>query len=54
MIVGATLVIVGVILLLDSLGVIEGVSLGELWPVIPIAIGVAIIYGRVRRSWRRR
>ena len=53
MIVGVTLVVVGIVLLLDSLGVLDGVDIGQLWPVVPIALGIAIIYDRVRRSWRR-
>ncbi|MDA0269858.1 MAG: DUF5668 domain-containing protein [Chloroflexi bacterium] len=51
---GVLLVLIGALFLLDSLDIIEGIGFGELWPVILIAIGVAIIYDRVRRSWRRR
>jgi uncharacterized sodium:solute symporter family permease YidK len=51
---GILLVLIGLLLLLDSLGLIEDVGFGELWPLILVAIGVAIIYERVRRSWRRR
>lgn len=51
---GVLLVVVGLILLLDSLDLIEGVGFGELWPVLIIAAGALIIYERVRRSWRRR
>lgn len=51
---GILLVLVGLLLLLDSLDVIEGVGFGELWPLILIAAGGAIVYERVRRSWRRR
>lgn len=51
---GVLLVLVGVLLLLDSLDLIEGVGFGELWPLLVIAIGAAIIYERVRRIWRRR
>jgi hypothetical protein len=47
-------VLVGVVLLLDSLGIIEGVGFRELWPLLLIAVGVSIVYERVRRSWRRR
>lgn len=49
---GLLLVVIGLLLLVDSLNLIEGVGLGELWPVILIAIGAAIIYDR--RAWRRR
>ncbi len=51
---GVMLVVIGVLFLLNSLGVIAGVGFRELWPAILIAVGVAIIYDRVRRSWRRR
>lgn len=51
---GILLVLVGVILLLDSLDIIEGVGFGELWPLLLIAIGIAIVTDRVRRGWRRR
>lgn len=51
---GVLLVLIGGLFLLDSLDIIEGVGFGELWPVILIAIGVAIIYDRLRRNWRRR
>lgn len=51
---GVLLVLIGVLFLLDSLDIIEGVGFRELWPVILIALGVAIIYDRVRRAWRRR
>lgn len=51
---GVLLILVGGLLLLDSLDLIEGIGFNELWPLILIAIGVAIIYDRVRRSWRRR
>jgi hypothetical protein len=51
---GLLLVVIGALLLLDSLNLIEGVGFAELWPVILITVGVAIIYDRVRRAWRRR
>ncbi len=51
---GLLLVLVGLILLLDSLDIIEGVGFGELWPLLLIAVGLAIVSERVRRSWRRR
>jgi hypothetical protein len=51
---GLLLIVIGVLFLVDSLNLIEGVGFAELWPVLLIAIGVAIIYDRVRRSWRRR
>ncbi len=51
---GLLLIVIGLLLLVDSLNLIEGVGFEELWPVLLIAVGVAIIYDRVRRSWRRR
>jgi hypothetical protein len=51
---GLLLVVVGLLFLIDSLNLFEGVGFGELWPILLIAIGAAIIYDRVRRSWRRR
>ena len=51
---GLLLIVIGVLFLVDSLNLIEGVGFAELWPVLLIAVGVAIIYDRVRRSWRRR
>jgi hypothetical protein len=51
---GIILIIIGAIFLLDSLGVIDDVSFGELWPILLIALGVMIVYDRLRRAWRRR
>lgn len=51
---GVMLVTIGTLFLLNSLGVVQGVGFHELWPAILIAIGIVIIYDRVRRSWRRR
>lgn len=51
---GLLLVVIGLLLLIDSLDLIEGVGFEELWPVLIIAVGAAIIYDRVRRSLRRR
>ncbi|MDA0351091.1 MAG: DUF5668 domain-containing protein [Chloroflexi bacterium] len=51
---GILLVLLGVVLLLDSLDLIEGVGFGELWPLLVIALGATIVFERVRRSWRRR
>ena len=51
---GILLVLIGGLFLLDSLDLIEGVGFGEMWPVLLIAVGGAIIYDRVRRSFRRR
>jgi hypothetical protein len=54
MFLGILLIAVGAILLLDSLGLIQDVGFGELWPLILIALGLSIIYDRLRRAWRRR
>ena len=51
---GILLVLIGILFLLDSLDIIEGVGLGELWPLLVIAVVAAIIYDRVRRTIRRR
>lgn len=51
---GVLLVLIGTLFLLDSLGLVEGVGFQEFWPLLLIAVGVAIIYDRIRRSWRKR
>jgi len=51
---GLLLIVIGALLLLDTLDLIEGVGFRELWPVILIATGIAIIYDRARRVWRKR
>lgn len=51
---GLLLVVVGLLLLVDSLNLIEGVGFEELWPVLLVVLGAAIVYDRVRRAWRRR
>ncbi|MCK9495142.1 MAG: DUF5668 domain-containing protein [Dehalococcoidia bacterium] len=51
---GLLLVVIGLLLLVDSLNLIKGVGFQELWPILIITIGVAIIYDRIRRSLRRR
>lgn len=50
---GVVLVVIGMIFLLESLG-ITNAGLAELWPVILIAVGVVIVYERMRRHYRRR
>jgi hypothetical protein len=47
------LVIVGTIFLLGSLGVIDQ-GVRELWPLIPIEVGLLIIYRRAGRAVRGR
>lgn len=51
--VGVVLVVIGTIFLLEALGVLD-VGINELWPVILIAIGLVIVYERMRRYYRRR
>jgi hypothetical protein len=50
---GVVLVVIGAIFLLESLDVIDA-GINELWPVILIAIGIVIVYERLRRYYRRR
>jgi hypothetical protein len=50
---GVVLVVIGAIFLLESLGVMDA-GLAELWPVILIAVGLVIVYERMRRYYRRR
>jgi len=51
--IGVVLVVIGVIFLLESLDIIE-VGLNKLWPVILIAVGLVIVYERMRHTYRRR
>lgn len=51
---GVVFIIVGTLLLLDSLDLIPDVSAAEFWAAALIAFGVMIILRAVRRSWRRR
>lgn len=48
---GLVLVIIGVIVLLESLGFTQA-GFDELWPLTLIGLGLLIIYERARR-WRR-
>ena len=50
---GIVLVIVGLIFLAESLGITDA-GIRELWPLILIGAGLAILYERGRRAWRRR
>lgn len=54
MAIGIIFIVAGVVLLLDTLGVLHDIGVAELWPVAIIAIGITIVYNQVRRSWRRR
>ena len=50
---GIVLVVIGVIFLLDSLG-ITTLGFHELWPIVLITAGVLIVLERFRRRYRRR
>lgn len=50
---GIVLVIIGAIFLLEPLG-ITTLGFRELWPLVLIAVGLMILYERVRRQLRRR
>jgi phage shock protein PspC (stress-responsive transcriptional regulator) len=44
MILGAIIIILGILFLLDNFGLGAWIDLGRLWPVILIAIGVAMVF----------
>ena len=50
MIFGLALLLFGIILLLEKLGIISGSIWGYFWPILLIVIGLGIIFGR-RRMW---
>lgn len=50
---GVLLIVLGAILLLESLGVTEA-GIREWWPLLLIGVGAQILYERARRAWRRR
>ena len=49
MLIGLALIAIGLIFLLERLGVIEG-GLGQYWPVLLIVVGVAIVIDRFRNK----
>ena len=51
---GVVFIIVGALLLLDSLDVIREVTVTEFWAAALIGIGLTIVFRGARRSWRRR
>ncbi len=51
---GVVFIIVGTLLLLDSLDVIPAVTPTEFWAAALIGFGVMIVFRGARRSWRRR
>lgn len=51
---GVAFIIVGTLLLLDSLDVIPEVTATEFWAATLIGLGMMIVVRGARRSWRRR
>ncbi|MEK9156425.1 MAG: DUF5668 domain-containing protein [Patescibacteria group bacterium] len=47
---GLILVVVGVVLLLQNLGIITAQARGIIWPLIIIAIGISILLKRGRKE----
>lgn len=43
---GLALIIVGVIFLLEKMGIVTGAVWGYVWPCLLIALGLAIVLGR--------
>jgi hypothetical protein len=51
-VVGVSICLMGIALTLDNFGIYELRSLAELWPVVPISIGVlTLMYGETRQDW---
>lgn len=48
LLVGGGLVLVGLLILLDNLGLLWWFSLGTLWPLIPIAIGSVMLLNNLK------
>ena len=46
---GITLIVLGVVILLNNLGILELVSLQRWWPLLIVAAGAAFLYGSMRR-----
>ena len=53
MILGVLLMLVGMVILLESLGVTQA-GLREWWPLLLIGLGLLILFERLRRQLRRR
>lgn len=51
--IGIVLIIIGSLLLLDSLDVIPEVTAAQFWAAALIGLGVWIVVRGARRSWRR-
>ena len=45
---GVVLVIVGLVMLLDAIGLLRWFSLGDLWPLILIAVGIVVLLNNLR------
>lgn len=50
---GVLLIVLGLILLLESLGITEA-GIREWWPLLLVGLGAQILYHRFRGHWRRR
>lgn len=50
MFVGSLLLILGVLMILDRLGIIPGDAWDYFWPVAVIALGISLLYGAKRKS----
>ncbi len=51
---GIILMLIGALFLIDSLDLIEGVTLVRFWPVVLMVLGLLIVTDRVRSSRKRR
>jgi hypothetical protein len=51
-VVGVSICLMGIALTLDNLGIYQLRSFAELWPIVPISIGVlTLMYGETRQDW---
>ncbi len=53
MIIGLVLLVIGILALLQTLGVITGSVWGYAWPIILVVVGLWIVFARRRRRWGR-
>lgn len=49
--IGIILIVIGVVFLLNNLGIINGITWGIFWPVILILVGIGMLSGK--RGWGR-
>ena len=54
MVFGVVFIIIGSLLLLDSLDIIPEVTATQFWAAALIGFGLTIVFRGARRSWRRR